>query len=135
MDRELSRQQEIERLIRSSDNARRFIRSEVHTLKAKLDVPSRVRSSLKEHAVGWLFGSAASGMVASLLFRRKSSRSSGKKSAARPLGILGLILTLIRPLAKVWFTGQVRNYLSGAVTRLPATPPEDLRGRSFQPLP
>lgn len=135
MDRELSRQQEIERLIRSSENARRFIRSEVHSLKAKLDVPARVRGSLKGNPFGWLFGSAASGLVASLLFRRKSARSVGKKSTPRPFRFLALILTLVRPMAKVWFTGQVRNYLSGAVTRLPATRTDGLDGRPSQPLP
>lgn len=135
MDSKLSRQQEIERLIRNGDNARWFISSEVRTLKAKLDVPSRVRNSLKGNPLGWLFGSAASGMVASLLFRRKSARSAGKKSSARPIRFLALILTLVRPIAKVWLTGRVKSYLSGESARFFSNLPDHPRDRSFQPLP
>ncbi len=101
-----------------------MLTAEVRSLKAKLDVPARFRSSLKGSPGGWLLGSAASGLFASLLFRRKSAKSVSLKSvkkASRPISILALILTVVRPLAKIWLTGQLKNYLASSATRLVST--------------
>jgi DNA-binding transcriptional regulator/RsmH inhibitor MraZ len=114
MDRKLSKSQEIERLIRIGDAARYQLGSDAVLLKQRLDVPSRLRSSLKSHPTGWLFGSLASGLAASLLFRRRPERERvEKKPRSFPLVVLGLTLTAVRPFAKVWLTDQVKNYLSG----------------------
>jgi len=99
-------------LIRSGDVARSVLTGEVASLKAKLDVPSRVRNSLRGHPSVWLLGSAAAGLVASMLFRRKSAPVV-KKSRGLPWKIIALLLTVVRPMAKVWLTGHVRNYLTG----------------------
>lgn len=88
-----------------------MLEREVVTLKQRLDVPSRIRSSLKSHPTGWLFGSAASGLAASLLFRRKPARSQ-KPDRGLALTLVGLILTVVRPMAKVWLTGILKNYLT-----------------------
>lgn len=121
MDREISRQQQIEQLIRNSEQSRSFLTAEVHSLKAKLDVPARVRSSLKGNPGGWMLGSAASGLAASLMFRRKPAKAAkakaGRKSS-HPIRLLALILTVIRPMAKVWLTGQLKNFLAGGSSRL-----------------
>lgn len=121
MDREIPRQQQIEQLIRSSERSRAFLSAEVHSLKAKLDVPARVRSSLKGNPGGWMLGSAASGLFASLLFRRKPAKAAvaktGKKSS-HTIRFLALILTVVRPLAKVWLTGQLKNHLAGGTSRI-----------------
>lgn len=114
MDRKLQDQQELERLIRLSENARSCLGAEVISLKHRLDVPSRLRSSLKSHPTGWLFGSVASGLAASLLFRRKPARPE-KKPRGLPVTLLGLALTVLRPMAKVWLTGQVKSYLTGKI--------------------
>ena len=111
MDRELSKDQQIEQLIRQGQNSRAFLENEATSLRQKLDVPARLRSSLKSHPTGWLFGSAASGLAASLLFRRKPA-TSAQHERAFPLKILGLILTLARPMAKLWLTGQLKSYLA-----------------------
>lgn len=113
MDRELPKDQQIEQLIRQGRNARLFLGNEAAALRQKLDVPARLRSSLKSHPTGWLFGSAASGLAASLLLRRKPAPSS-KQDRGMPFKILGLILTLVRPMAKLWLSGQVKNYLTAA---------------------
>ena len=118
MDRELSKDQQIEQLIRQSQIARSFLESEANVLRQKLDVPARLRSSLKGHPTGWLFGSAATGLAASLLFRRKPAPAA-RQNRGLPLKILGLILTLARPMAKLWLSGQVKNYLA-ATSRQPA---------------
>lgn len=112
MDRKLPEKREIERLIRISDAARSCLSEEAHALKERLDVPARLRNSLKGHPTGWLFGSLASGFAASMLFRRKPS-SPPKKPKGLPTVLLGLTLTAVRPLAKVWLTDQIKNYVTG----------------------
>ncbi|MEO7100763.1 MAG: hypothetical protein ABI162_15480 [Luteolibacter sp.] len=99
-------------MIRISDAARSCLSEEAHALKERLDVPARLRGSLKSHPTGWLFGSLASGLAASMLFRRKSS-SPPKKARGLPSVLLGLTLTAVRPLAKVWLTDQIKNYVAG----------------------
>ncbi len=122
MAQELSKNQQLERLIRAGDDARSLLTAEIATLKARLDVPARVRGSLEGNPTGWLLGSAASGLLASLLFRRKPSRPAAKKRGGLPFKFLALILTVIRPMAKVWLTGHVKNYLTGISRRNPSRP-------------
>ncbi|RYD53718.1 MAG: hypothetical protein EOP83_23005 [Verrucomicrobiaceae bacterium] len=118
MDRKLPENPEIRRLILLGEAARASLSHEAVVLKRRLDVPARVRSSLRSHPTGWLVGSLASGLAASLLFRRRPVRSvrEEKKSKSLPLALLGLTLTAVRPFAKVWLTDQVKNYLSGQLT-------------------
>lgn len=115
MDRKLPENPEIRRLILLGDAARSCLSHEAAALKHRLDVPSRIRGSLKSHPTGWLFGSMAAGLATSLLFRRRPSKSVGAeiKRKSLPLALLGLTLTAVRPFAKVWLTDQVKNYLSG----------------------
>ncbi|MEO5916476.1 MAG: hypothetical protein ABIS50_19725 [Luteolibacter sp.] len=112
MDRKLSKSQEVERLIRLGESARACLEDEAIALKHRLDVPARVRNSLKSHPTGWLFGSLASGLAASLFLRRKPARVE-KANQSLPIRIIGLILTVAGPLAKVWLSGQAKHYLSG----------------------
>lgn len=114
MDRKLSTSEEIQRLTRLSEASRACLGREISTLKHRLDVPARLKDSLKSHPTGWLFGSLASGLAASLLFRRKRQAPvAAKKHRSLPVALLGLTLTAIRPFAKVWLADQVKNYLSG----------------------
>lgn len=113
MDRKLQQRQEIERLILLSDSARSTLEDEAISLMQKLDVPARLRSSLKTHPTGWLMGSLASGLAASMIFGRKHVVAE-KKRRSLPLALLGLSLTAVRPIAKVWLTDQVKNYFAGA---------------------
>jgi hypothetical protein len=119
MAQELSEEQEIQNLIRQAQSARICITGEVADLKAKLDVPARLKNSLRIHPSGWLFGSLASGFIGSLLLRgrKSSSPKRARKKGGLLLSLLGLALTAIRPLAKVWLKDQVKNYLSGQPVR------------------
>lgn len=110
MDRKLPKDQEIERLIRRSDAARSCLEGEAVSFKRRLDVPARIRGSLKEHPVGWLLGSLASGLAASLFLRFKPHAPEQKRRGL-PLTLLGLTFTAVRPMAKVWLADQVKNYL------------------------
>jgi hypothetical protein len=112
MDRKLSEKAEIERLIRLSENARVCLENEATRIKQRFDIPARVRHSLSEHPTSWLFGSLASGLVASLflpLRRNKPVEKPGRKGVAGML--LGLTLTAARPLAKVWLSNQAGRLL------------------------
>jgi hypothetical protein len=111
MDRKLQQSHEIERLIQAAQVARSCLEVEAISLKRRLDVPARIRGSLNSHPTGWLVGSAVSGLAASLIFRRRPVVS-GKKRKSLPLAILGLTLTAVRPLAKVWLTDQLKGYLT-----------------------
>lgn len=111
MDRKLSKKPEIERLIHLSASARSSLEQEAILLRQRLDIPTRVRESLKHHPAGWLLGSLASGLTASLLLRRKSAPEK-KTHRGLPLTLLSLTFTAVRPLAKVWLTNQVKHYLA-----------------------
>jgi hypothetical protein len=116
MDRKISKNQELQRLISLSAAARRCLGNEAAALKQRLDVPSRVRNSLKQNPTGWLLGSLGSGLAASMVFSRKPAPSE-RKSRSLPSAVLGLTLTAIRPLAKVWLTDQVKNYFNHSLQR------------------
>lgn len=122
MDRKLQQAQEIERLIRLSGAARSSLNSAAISLKERFDIPSRLRDSLRSHPSGWLVGSLASGLAASLIFSRKSTPTE-KKRRSLPLALLGLSLTAVRPFAKVWLTDQVKQYFSAQRTGFSASQP------------
>jgi hypothetical protein len=122
MDRELSKTQETERLIRLASQARAHISGEIADLKRQLDVPARLRSSLKSNPLGWLGGALGSGLAASLLFRGRRP-ATGRKPRSFPLAVAGLILTAARPLLKVWLTGQVKAFIGSQLLRTPLPRP------------
>lgn len=122
MDRKLQQAQEIERLIALGKSARFSLEREAISLKQRFDVPTRLRDSLKSHPTGWLVGSMASGLAASMLFSRRPLAREKKKSSL-PLTLIGLSLTAVRPLAKIWLADQVKQYLTAQRVR-PLTRPE-----------
>lgn len=117
MDRKLSETQEIQRLIRLSEASRSYLDAEATALKHRLDVPARIRGSLAQHPTSWVFGSLASGLAASLMFRRKPA-AAVKKRRGIPGVLLGLTLTAARPLVKVWLADQANRWITGASSGL-----------------
>jgi hypothetical protein len=111
MDRKLPENPEIQRLIELSENCRRFLENEATHLRQKLDIPSRVRDSLRESPTKWLAGSLASGFAASLLFRGRPAPATKRRGI--PATLLGLTLTAARPLLKVWLANQVKQVVTG----------------------
>jgi hypothetical protein len=128
MDRKPAKNQDIAELVRQSEAARSALSSDFLQLRQRIDVPSRLRDSLKANPTGWLVGALSSGFVASTMFRRKAATPSGllQKKRSLPVALLGLTLTAVRPLAKHWLSGQVKTYLSGKLQTPPAA-------RSFPP--
>lgn len=123
MVRELSEKAEIQQLIRLAEVSRSCLGDEVSALKRRLDVPSRIRASLSDHPTSWLFGSLASGLAASLMFRRRPAPAVVKKSRGMVGILLGVGLTAARPLLKVWLTNQVGRWLSDSSSNAPGDRP------------
>ncbi len=93
-----------------SEAARACLGSEAAVLRQRLDFPSRIRGSLARHPTSWLVGSLASGLAASLVFRRKPAVV--RKSRGLAATLLGLGLTAARPLLKVWLANQAGRWLT-----------------------
>lgn len=123
MDRKLQQTEEIERLIRLSQTARSSLEVEAVSIRQRFDIPTRLKDSLKQHPTGWLVGSLVSGLAASMLFTRKAPVRE-KKNRGLPLTLLGLSLTAVRPIAKVWLTDQVKQYFSAHRTDSATIPPQ-----------
>jgi hypothetical protein len=121
MDRKHSQKAEIQRLIRLGEAARARLHDDASALKHRLDVPSRVRDSLKAHPGGWMFGSLASGLAASLMFRRRPAAGTRKSRGGILRSLLGLGFTAAGPLVKIWLGDQVKQWLSASPP--PATKP------------
>lgn len=113
MARELPVSEEIQRLIRSSETARSVLGSEIRDLKHRLDVPARVRSSLKSNPTTWIGGSVLAGLAGSLLFRRKSKREKPVKKKGLLGAIIALAIAGLRPFVKVWIANQLKSYIGG----------------------
>jgi hypothetical protein len=109
MARKLPENPEIQRLIRLSQASRSCLDSEAAAFKHRLDFPSRIRNSLQQHPLAWLLGSLGSGLAASLLFRRRPAATT-QKSRGISGALLGLTLTAARPLAKLWLSGQIKQW-------------------------
>ncbi|MBC8127423.1 MAG: hypothetical protein H8M99_09825 [Gloeobacteraceae cyanobacterium ES-bin-144] len=111
MDRKFPQNPEIAHLLQISEEARACLDFEMTELKRRLDVPSRVRDSLKANPKAWLLGSAATGLIGSMIFQRKPSPEKKRRGIA---GLLfGLTLTAVRPMAKVWLANQLKQWVSG----------------------
>lgn len=130
MDRKSPQNAEIERLIRLSAESRECLGTAAARLKRQLDIPARIRGSVGSHPLAWFSGSLATGLLASLLLRH---RRPAAKSRRPGIGgaLLGLTLTAARPLAKLWFSNQVTQWLGAA-----ASAPAPIAGRPVpRPLP
>jgi len=120
MDRKLSKNQELEQLIRTASAARAELGREAVSLKQRFDVPMRIHASLKSHPTQWFLGAMGAGLLASVFtkgfFRRKRVTKEPKQRKFYHL-LLGLTLTAVRPLAKVWLTDQLKKQLLGQLGR------------------
>jgi hypothetical protein len=136
MDRKLPQKPEIERLILIAESSRNILSNDARAIAQRLNVVSRARTSLKTHPKRWLLGGIASGFITSMIFRRRSTTpptptpTQTTKNRSLTLTLLGLTLTAIRPIAKVWLTEQLSNYLTG---RSSALQPRNFRTPSPSP--
>jgi hypothetical protein len=113
MDQELPDKAEIALLIHRSAQARDCLEIEAVRIKKRFDIQAKLRQSLSAHPASWLVGSLSSGLAASLLLtpRRRRHAEKSKKQRGISRMLLGLALTTARPLAKVWLSKQVAQWL------------------------
>jgi hypothetical protein len=120
MDRKFSKNQELEQLIRTAASARAQLGQDAVALKQRFDVPRRIHASLKSHPTQWLLGGVGAGLLASVFtkgfFRPKTVIKEAKPRKFSHI-LLGLTLTAVRPLAKVWLTDQLQKQLLGQLGR------------------
>ncbi len=114
MDRKSPEKAQIERLIQLSATARGCLSEESAAFRRKLDIPSRLRNALSENPTSWLFGSVASGLAASLLLRRKPSLQTHIRSGGLFRTLLGLVLTAVQPMLRVWLTQLMSRWAASA---------------------
>ena len=129
-----SKHQEIERLIRLSDDSRSLLVNHAMAIRQRLDVPTRLRHSVKENPGQWLFGGLASGIATSFLFRRKASSVKKVKNRSLPLALLGITFAAVRPLLQVWLTSQAKNYITGKPIEFPRISPRSSRSHPTSSL-
>jgi hypothetical protein len=98
--------------------ASRLALTETHAhFKRKLDLPSRIKSSITGAPSKWLGGALVAGLTSSFLFRpgkRKETEREKqvKKQRGFLFGLLALIFTLSKPAAKIYATRLLKDYLA-----------------------
>lgn len=120
-------------MVRVSEASRLVLTDSHAHMRRALDVPARIKESLLEAPGKWLGGSLVAGLAASFLFRRKKPPEKVKELKRQRgflLGLLSLAFAMGKPIAKVYATRMLRDYLasriaSGSQGRIPRreTPP------------
>jgi hypothetical protein len=110
---------ELAELIRRSEIARIQIGQAHFELRRKLEVPLRIRDSLKSSPLKWIGGSLGVGFLSSFLFR--SGRSEVKHTPEKKhrgwfVGLLMMIFTLVKPSLKVYATKLLTDYLQNQLS-------------------
>jgi hypothetical protein len=115
MDQKPTENADIQELIRISQISRSHLSSEFSTLKHRIDVPSRIMESFTQKPSAWLLGGLASGMVASLFFRRGEPRTG--KSRGFSQSLIALTLTAAQPFIKAAIAKLIQEWATKAITR------------------
>ncbi len=105
---------ELAELIRRSEAARIQIGHAHLQFKKKLDIPLRIRDSLKSSPMKWLGGSLGVGFLGSFLFRSKRPEvrhEPEKKHRGWFVGLLMMLFTLVKPSLKIYATKMLKDYL------------------------
>lgn len=108
--------QRLAELVRRSEASRAKL-SEAHgRMKRALDLPSRIRASVKEAPAKWLGGSVVAGLATSFLFRMGGRKTSSPKKAIKKersflFGLLALAFAASKPFAKIYASKLLKDYL------------------------
>ena len=118
MAQQTEKQMTLQELTQRSEAARLRLTESHARLKHKLDLPARAKESVMEKPMKWLGGSLATGFMGSFLFRRKKTPEKVKELKRQRgflLGALSLALAMGKPLAKVYATKLLKDYLAGRI--------------------
>jgi hypothetical protein len=112
----------IEALIRRSEAARRRLACDYATFRHRIDLPARVKDSLRNHPLGWVGGSLTAGLLASTLLRTKPKEES-PRPAKRRRGLAGFALTaataVAKPMIRAWLTRRLQGQLADRFSNRP----------------
>lgn len=107
-------QPEILKLQERSAASRAALQAEFLQLKHRLDVPARIKESLREQPSSWLFGSTALGLGSALLLpllrRRKHSRTTADPKKGNAL--VHFAWKVAQPILKQWLTKTLTQALT-----------------------
>lgn len=94
----------LEELSRQLELSRSQLGHAAIRLRHRLDVPQRVRSSVRRNPGGWFAGSLAVGLVASLAGRRRRHRLAGPAPHRRwsLSGLLAAVVSLLWAMIRRW---------------------------------
>ncbi len=116
---------ELAELIRRSEAARVQIGHAHLQLKKKLDIPLRLRDSLKSSPMKWLGGSLGVGFLGSFLFRSRRPKvrhEPEKKHRGWFIGLLMMLFALVKPSLKIYATKLLKDYLQHQITARSGNP-------------
>jgi len=115
MARRSKKPDQLETLTRQLESSRVEIGHAAVTLRGRLDLPTRIRQSVRRNPVRWFGVSAIAGLLASLGLRRLRHRPRRIESRTAPasrrgiIGITAATFTLLRPLLQKWLLHQMRS--------------------------
>ena len=114
-------QAEIAELIRRSETARLQLSDAHAALKDKLNVPARLKESLKAEPKKWMGGSLVAGLLFSRMFRSRKPQQEKVQQVRKQrnilLGALALLVSLAKPAAKIYATNLLREYFQRKLGR------------------
>lgn len=113
---------ELGELIRRSEASRLQLSQSHAVLKRKLDIPSKIKKSIKLNPLPWVGGSIATGFFGSLSLGKKKkkfkeSKTTRKISKGFVIGSLSLIIKALKPFAKIYVTSLLKDYLRNQLIR------------------
>jgi len=115
MARRSKKSNQLETLTRQIEGARGEIGRAAVTLRGRLDLPTRIRQSVRRNPARWFGAAAVAGLLGSLSIRRLRRRPHHIETRAAPasrskvVGIAAATFTLVRPLLQKWLLHQMRS--------------------------
>lgn len=122
MAKSTQQKKEFGELIRRSEAARLQIGLAHSRFKRRLDLPSRIKDSIKSEPGKWLGISAVVGFVGSVLLKSKKTPPIEKAGPFRKkrrfsLAMVALLVRLAKPAAKIYATKLIKDYLTSRLQR------------------
>lgn len=116
------KQVELAELVRRSEAARFSIAEAHQDLMHKLDMPSRIKESMRAQPAKWIGGSIIAGYLGSFFFRsrrpkvREEARISKKPRKPLPM-LLSTIAILSKPAVKMYATKLLKDYIENQLVK------------------
>jgi hypothetical protein len=106
-----------------ADATRNALGGDLHTLRRKVDVPSRITEKVRSHPT-LVFGSAALGglILARLLFRKSPARPATALRSGIKRMLFQVLFDSAKPTIQAWLTHEVKKSLSARILKAQTHP-------------